>query len=311
VNDSRSAPPTGVASAGAAAQRAAGHLPASAVLLIVGAVGCFALLDAAIKLLTKSYPVPVLVFARYLVQALALLVWAGPTLGAGLLRTSQPRLQIVRGTVIAVSSLCFFSALTWLPLADATAINFGTPVLVVLLAVVFLDERITRARGLFVVAGFSGMLLIVRPGASIFHGAALLVLASATLYAVFQILTRKLSGDDPRVTLFYPALCGTVLFALVLPFVEHRFVWSWPHAALLVGGCLLATLGHFMFILAFQRAPASAITPFTYMQLVFAIALGFAVFGDFPDALTLAGIAIIAGSGLALAWHERARPQSA
>ncbi len=287
--------------------RSPGHLPATAVLLIVGAVGCFALLDACIKYLTRSYPVPVLVFARYLVQALALVVWAGPALGPGLFRTAQPRLQIVRGTLIAISSLCFFTALQWLPLGDATAINFGTPILVVLLAVVFLNERITPARWAFVAAGFAGMLLIVRPGASILHGAALLVLFGASLYAAFQILTRKLRRDDPRVTLFYPALCGTVLMALVLPFVEHRFDWSWPHALLLVIACLLGTVGHFMFILAFQRAPASAITPFTYMQLVFAVALGFGVFGDFPDAFTLAGMAIISGSGLVLAWHERRR----
>ena len=285
--------------------RAAGNLPATAALLIVAAVACFAMLDACVKYLSRTYPVPVLVFARYLVQAIALVVWAGPPLRLGLLRTAQPRLQIFRGTFIAVSSLCFFPALRWLPLADATAINFGAPIVVVLLAVFFLNERMSPPRWAFVAAGFTGMLLIVRPGASILQRAALLVLLGACLYAVFQVLTRKLRGDDPRVTLFYPALCGTVLFALLLPFVDHRFDWSWPHAALLVIGCLLATLGHFLFILAFQRAPASAITPFTYMQLVFAMALGFGVFGDFPDGATLAGMAIIAGSGLLLAWFER------
>ncbi len=293
----------------ALAPRAA-HVPPAAVLLIVAAVGCFAMLDASIKFLSHSYPVPVLVFARYLVQALALVVWAGPALGLGLLRTAQPKLQIARGTLIAISSMCFFTALQWLPLADATAINFGTPILVVLLAVAFLGERMTSPRWAFVAAGFTGMLLIVRPGASVFQGASLLVVLGATLYGVFQIMTRKLRGDDARVTLFYPALCGTVLMALVLPFVEHGFVWSWPHVALLVVGCLLGTLGHFMFILAFQRAPASAITPFTYMQLGFAIALGFAVFGHFPDALTLVGIAIIASSGVLLAWVERRRASS-
>jgi drug/metabolite transporter (DMT)-like permease len=272
---------------------------------MIAAVACFAMLDACIKYLTRDYPVPVLVFARYLVQALALVVWAGPALGMGLLRSSHLRLQIVRGSIIAVSSLCFFTALRWMPLADATAINFGTPILVVLLAMFFLNERITPPRWAFVVAGFTGMLLIVRPGVSIVQGAALLVLLGASLYAVFQVLTSKVRTDDARVTLFYPALCGTIVLALVLPFVEHNFTWSWPHALLLVLACLFGTVGHFMFILAFQRAPASAITPFTYMQLVFAIALGYGIFGDFPDAFTLAGMAIIAGSGLLLAWHER------
>jgi drug/metabolite transporter (DMT)-like permease len=283
------------------------HLSGTAVVLIVAAVGCFALLDTAIKILVRTYPVPLLAFIRYAVQALALVVWAAPSLRLGLFKTAQPRLQIVRGTLIAISTLCFFTALQWLPLADATAINFGAPVLVVLLAVFFLKERLTPARVAFVVAGFCGMLLIVRPGASILHGAALLVLVGAAFYAIFQILTRKLRGDDPRVTLFYPALCGTVLMAIVLPFTEHRFAWSWPHALLLLVACLLGTLGHFMFILAFQRAPASSITPFTYMQLVYASALGYVVFGDFPDAFTMSGMAIIAGSGLLLAWIERPR----
>ncbi len=277
------------------------------MLLVVGAVACFAMLDACIKFLVRTYPVPVLVFVRYLVQALALIIWAGPALRLGLFRTAQPGLQIIRGTLIWISSLCFSTALRWLPLADATAINFGTPILVVLLAVVFLNERITPARWAFIAAGFVGMLLIVRPGASIFQGAALLVLLGAALYAAFQIMTRTLRGDDPRVTLFYPALCGTTLMALGLPFVDHGFDMAWPHAVLLVIGCLFGTVGHFMLILAFQRAPASAITPFTYMQLVFATALGFAVFGDFPDAFTLIGMTIIAGSGLLLAWFERRR----
>jgi len=308
-NDNRSAPPLRAEASSGAGQplRAAAHVPAAAILLVVGAVACFAMLDTCVKFLLRGYPVPVLVFFRYLIQALALIIWAGPALRFGLFRTAQPALQIVRGTLIWISSICFFTALRWLPLADATAINFGTPILVVLLAVVFLNERITPARWAFVAAGFVGMLLIVRPGASIFQGASLLVLLGAALYAAFQILTRKLRREDPRVTLFYPALCGTLLMALVLPFVEHDFEWSWPHASLLVIGCLFGTVGHFMLILAFQRAPASAITPFTYMQLVFAIALGFAVFGDFPDAFTLVGMAIISGSGLLLAWFERRR----
>jgi drug/metabolite transporter (DMT)-like permease len=307
LNDDPSSPRCADTPGAAHASRALPHVPARAILLVVGAVACFALLDTCVKFLVRTYPVPVIVFVRYLVQALALIVWAGPALRLGLFRTAQPGLQIVRGTLIWISSICFSTALRWMPLADATAINFGTPILVVLLAVVFLNERMTPARWAFVAVGFVGMLLIVRPGASIFQGAALLVLLGAALYGAFQVMTRKLRREDPRVTLFYPALCGTTLMGLGLPFVEHDFEWSWPHALLLVIGCLFGTVGHFMLILAFQRAPASAITPFTYMQLVFATALGFAVFGDFPDAFTLAGMAIISGSGLLLAWFERRR----
>jgi drug/metabolite transporter (DMT)-like permease len=283
------------------------QVPPSAVLLIVGAVGCFAILDAMIKFLTQRYPVPLLVFARWGIQAAAIVIWSGPTLRLGLLRTAQPGLQIVRGVVLIASSLCFVNALKWLPLADATAVNYSTPILVILLAVAFLGERMTPQRWAFVAAGFVGMLLIVRPGASMLQGAALLALAAAAFYGVYQILTRKLRGDDPRVTLFYPALCGTIVMSVLLPFVEHAADMPWPHVAMLVAGGILGTVGHFLFILAFNRAPASALTPFTYLQLVWAMLLGWIVFGDFPGRYSLAGMAIIAASGLLLAWHERRR----
>jgi drug/metabolite transporter (DMT)-like permease len=283
------------------------HVPASAVLLVVGAVFFFSVADAIVKYLTQWYPVPLLVFARHVPQTVATILWLAPKMGWGLVRTTQPGLQVLRGSMLVGSSLLFISALRWLPLADATAINYTTPIVVVLLSVWLLQERMTRARWAFVVAGFVGMLLIVRPGASIVHGAALLVLCCAGFYAVYQILTRKLRGEDPRVTLFYPALCGTSLMMVVLPFLDYQVDMPWTHVVLccLFGG--IATLGHFMFILAFQKAPASALTAFTYAQLLWAVLLGWVVFGNFPDGFSLAGMAIIAASGLLLAWHERRR----
>jgi drug/metabolite transporter (DMT)-like permease len=240
-----------------------------------------------------------------------MVLWLAPKMGWNLLRTAQPGKQIARGTVLLVSSVCFVNALRFLPLADATAINYTTPILVVLLSVAVLGERMTRARTAFVVAGFAGMLLIIRPGASILHGGALFALAGAGLYAAYQILTRLLRGDDPRVTLFYPALCGTVLMLAALPFLDHSASMPWIDIALIVLTGILGTAGHFLFILAFQRAAASALTPFTYVQLVWAILLGWLIYGQFPDALTLTGIGVIAVSGLLLAWHERRRARGA
>lgn len=283
------------------------HVPLSAVLLVVSAVACFTVSDAIVKFLTQRYPVPLLVFARFGVQTVATFVWLAPTLRGGLLRTPQPGLQILRGTVLLGSSLCFVNALRWLPLADATAINYTTPILVVLLSVGLLKERMTRSRWAFVAVGFAGMLLIVRPGASILHGAALLALGAAGFYAIFQIVTRKLRAEDPRITLFYSGLCGAVLMTLLLPFLDYRADMPWAHIGLVVSFGAVATLGHFLFILAFRHAPASALTPFTYVQLVWAVALGWLFYGNFPDGYSLAGIAIIAASGLLLAWHERRR----
>lgn len=286
-----------------------GHspIPLAAVLLITGAVACFAILDGVIKTLAVKHPVPLLVWARWGFQVLAMLIWLAPTMGTGMVRTRQLPMQLVRGVLLLGSSLCFMTALKYLPLADATALNYMTPTIVILLAVVMLRERMTRARIGFVLAGLAGMLMIVQPGAEMMKGAAIFALGSAVCYSFYQITTRMLAGDDPRVTLFYPALISTLLMTLVWPWFGSRIELSWPDVALLALIGVLGTIGHFLFILAFQRAPASALTPFTYLQLVFATLIGWLVYNTFPDALTLAGMALIAGSGLLLTWHERRR----
>ena len=283
------------------------HVSTEAILLIVGSVLCFTLLDTITKFTTRLYPVPVLIWARFAVQLLAMLVWLGPSMGIRLLRTRRLPMQLTRGLVMLLSSFMFVSALRVLPLADATAINYSTPVLVILLAVVFLHERMTLARGLFVVAGIAGMLLIVQPGSEVLQGGSLYAIGGACCYGTYQILTRKLAGENPRVLLFYPALMGTIVMTALAPAFKWPEHMPWQHVALIVLGGLLGTLGHFLFILAFQHGPASALTPFTYMQLVWATLLGWFVYGDFPDALTLVGMAIIAVSGLLITLHERRR----
>src|SRR4029078_5051655 len=131
-------------------------------------------------------------------------------------------------------------------------------------------ERLTRSRMAFVVAGLTGMLMIWQPGAEIFQGASLLALCSAGCYAVYQITTRMLAGEDPRVTLFYPALIGVAIMTLVWPWFGSEISVGWVELARKLALGVLGTIGHFLFILAFQRAPASALTPFTYVHLVFA-----------------------------------------
>jgi drug/metabolite transporter (DMT)-like permease len=283
------------------------HVPLSAALLIVAAVAAFSVGEAAAKFLTASYPVLLLVWARYAIQTGVLALWLGPQMGMRLVRTPRFKLQVIRGAVLIASSLCLFNALRALPLANAVAIVYCTPVLVVMLAVVLQKERMTRSRWAFVITGFVGMLLIVRPGTSILQSGALFALGAAALYAVFQILTRQLKDEDSRVMLFYPALCGTLVTSpLVLLLVESIAI-PWKHVGMIGVMGALGTAGHFLFIRAHQHAPASALTPFTYTQLIWSTALGWLLFGQFPDRFSLIGIAVIAGSGLLLAWHERRR----
>ena len=287
--------------------RAHVHIPPSAVFMIVGAVACFSVLDGVIKSLSARHPVPLLVWARWGFQVLAMLLWLAPKMGVGMLRTRHLRMQLLRGVLLVGSSLFFMTALSHLPLADATALNYTTPTIVIILAIVFLNERLTPARLAFVVAGLAGMLMIVQPGAEIFKGTSLYALGSAACSAVYQITTRMVADEDPRVSLFYPALVGTLLMTFVWPWFGSRIDVAWTDVAWLAGIGVLGTIGHFLLILAFQRAPASALTPFTYIQVVFATLIGWLAYGDFPGMLTLAGMALIAGSGLLLTWHERRR----
>ena len=283
------------------------HAPTSAILLIVASVLCFTILDTITKFTTRHYPVPLLVWARYAVQLVAMLVWLGPSMRLSLLRTKRPRLQLFRGVLLLASSLFFVNALRSLPLAEVTALNYTTPIIVVVMARLILGERLTPTRIAFIAAGVAGMMLIVRPGSDIFRGAALFGFGAALFYASYQITTRMLADEDPRVLLFYPAILGTAIMSLLAPGFDWPASMPWTHVLLIVCGGLFGTIGHFLFILAFRHAPASALTPFTYAQLVWAMLLGWLVYRDFPDALAVAGMAVIAGSGLLTTMHERRR----
>jgi len=251
--------------------------------------------------------VPLLVWARYSVQFVAMLVWLGPGMRLDLLRTGRLRFQVFRAILLLASSLFFVTALRSLPLAEATALNYTTPIVVVLMGRLILGERLTQARIAFVAAGVVGMLLIVQPGTDVFHGAAIFGLAAAVFYACYQITTRMLAGEDPRVLLFYPAVMGTLIMSALAPGFDWPASMPWTHVLLIVCGGLVGTLGHFLFILAFRLAPASALTPFTYTQLVWAMLLGWILYRDFPDEYRIAGMAVVAGSGLLMTLHERRR----
>jgi drug/metabolite transporter (DMT)-like permease len=282
-------------------------MPLSAVLLIVLASACFTSVDVTVKHLSQRYPVPLLVWARWGVQALLMLAVLGPKLRWNLVRTDRLALHILRGAVLVASGTCFFSALKYLPIAEATALNYMSPILVTLMAGWLLGEKLTRPRWAFVIAGFVGMLLIVRPGTEVLHPAAFFALAAAALYATFQILTRKMAGESIMVLLFFPGLVGTVLASVVVPFFHYQAWYPVSDVLLFLGIGIMGFIGHLLFIRAFQVASASAIAPFTYMQLVWSTLAGWVVFGSFPDGWTLSGIVVIAGSGVVLTWYERWR----
>lgn len=277
------------------------------IALHLGALLLFVAMDTLLKLLTARYGVPQLTWARF-VFGLLFVASALLLLGGRLpWRSRAPGLQAIRSLCLAISNLLFSSALVHLPLAEVTAIGFASPLLTVALAAVWLRERVGARRWLGVGIGFAGVLLALRPPfltGQPLPAAAFLPLGTALGFAVYQILTRRLAGiDDPRTTMLHTSLAASFMCSALQP-----LAWAWPSPGdwgLFVALGALGGLGHGLLVLAYARAPASLLAPLTYSQLAWAIAAGALVFGDWPDATALAGMAVIAIGGVLVALPDR------
>lgn len=278
------------------------------IALLLLAMLAFATFDATAKFLSTRYPVPMLVWVRYTLPCLLLAVWFGPRQGRRLIATGHPGLQILRGFLLLVVTAAGMTAVRTIPLAEATALLFISPLLVTLLAGPLLGERVPRIVWLATALGFVGVLLIARPGASFDPLGLALMLAAAVSFAGYQLLTRRLaSSDRSLVTLFYTMSVGAVAMSTGLP-LFWTAVTPTPLHLLLIGSLgLWGMLGHFLLIRAFTHAPASILSPFLYFQLVWASLLGWLVFAQLPDGLTALGIAAIASAGIWLALAQRPR----
>lgn len=287
------------------------HHPLRGVLLMLAAVFFFALLDATSKTLAATYPVPFLAWARYGVHCLLMVLFLGPRLGRGLVTTRRPALQVLRALLLVGVTASMMAALRAMPLAETTAVVFVTPLLVAILAGPWLGEKIGWQRLLTVGIGFLGVLLIARPGGELNLAGIAWALACAACYTVYQLLTRQLSPTENTLTmLFYTALVGTLAMTLATPWFGPIPAISGRDWLLLCAMGLLGGSGHFLLIAAFRHAPASTLSPFLYVQLLWATLLGWLVFGHLPDAWAAAGMAIIAGSGLWLALAQRREQQA-
>ena len=272
------------------------------ILLFVLALFLFATLNASAKYLTTFYAVPFLVWARYAVHLAFMLIIVAPSQGFALIATKRPGLMIFRGMLLAGVTLLGQTAFRVLPLAETTAIVFVTPLLVALLAGPLLGEAVTRKSWLATLTGLAGVVLITRPGSDLDPYGVACALGAAVCYALYQLLTRKLSPSEPPLRqLFYTALIGSITMSLILPPYWPDSVPSFNQAALIAGLGLCGGTGHFLLIRALRETPASVLSPLLYVQLIWATLLGWLVFGDLPDAWATTGMAVIGASGLSLA----------
>lgn len=275
------------------------------IALMCGAVACFACLDAMAKYLGGHMDPMQVVAMRYVSAFLLALIFSNPFTRPGILKTARPRLQLIRGLMMLLTTIFNFLAFRYLQLDEALAIMFSTPFLVAILAGPILGEWVGWRRWTAIAVGFFGVLVVIRPGLGGMHWAALLSVASAIFYAGYAIATRMvMRHDSSETTLLYANVVGVVIMLPVLP-----FVWTAPPSGfdliLLLGVGAFGSAGHFLLILAHHRAPASALSPFMYTQLLWAVTFGYLVFNNAPSRWTLAGAAIVVGSGLYLLYREQ------
>lgn len=264
---------------------------------MMGALLCFVGMDALIKAATVWLPVLQILWARFVVHLLCVALALKLTGRRVLPVSNRPGLQAVRSLVLAVCNLTFTAAIAFIPLAEATAINFIAPLFVLVLSGWWLKEAVGWRRWATVAIGIVGVLIILRPGTGATHPAAFLVLVTAVLFAVYAVMTRLLARhDDAMTTIFHTGLAASAVTTLAVP-----FVWVTPPAigiAQLVVIGALGSFGHYLMILAYAAAPASLLAPFGYTQLVWASLFGWLVFADVPDLPTILGGCVIALGGV-------------
>ncbi|HUZ64860.1 MAG TPA: DMT family transporter [Acetobacteraceae bacterium] len=279
--------------------------PLRGIALIVAATICFSLSDTLAKYLTSGLPAVEIAWVRYVVFTL---LAACPLIFSGRsgIRVRSPGLQVARGLGVVGSAVLFILALAHLPMAEAATVSFASPLLITVLAIPLLGEVVGFRGWMAVLAGFAGVLIVVRPGTGGFHPAALLVVLSSLCWSLAMILTRKMAGTErPAATLLWTAVTGLVVLSLLLPFSHAPLGPRQLGLAIVLG--LVAATAQWLAVLAYRHAAASVLAPLSYGQLIWSSSFGYVVFGSIPDGWTVLGAVIIVGSGLYTVRREWAR----
>ncbi|MEM7069048.1 MAG: DMT family transporter [Pseudomonadota bacterium] len=289
---------------------------ARAMAIMIAAMLFAPVMDAIAKILATQHQMsPAMVtFSRFLVQSVFLFTFLGVAWARGVLPIYFSGLNLVRGMLMGLAAMLFFTAVKYMPLADAISIFFVEPIIVMLMSAVFLGETVGWRRLAAAVVGFAGAIIVIRPSFELFGYVSLLPLCTAFLFSVYLILTRKLGGnDDPLIMQSFAGIGGVIIcsgimvlgtslgavdFAFTFP--ENLQTWS-----LLLGIGLFGIASHLLLVIAFSMAPASVLAPFQYIEIVSATILGYFIFGEFPDAIKWVGISIIVGSGIYIFYREQ------
>lgn len=283
------------------------YRPWLGIFFMCVACSLFPIQNAFVKLLTGIYPFQEVVWVRLSVHLVLMCIVFLPRRGLALLRTRAPIQQVICSASLLGSTVFFFSSAKYVGVTEAIAISFVAPLVVTFLAWPVLGERITFVRLAAVVIGFMGVMIVIRPGSSVFQWASLMMLASAIFYAIYQIVVRRVAAvDSPATTAFYCALGCTLATSLFV-----LFYWktpaNWRDLAMMVSLGISGGFGHYCVARAFSYAPANLIAPLNYTQMIGSVVVGYLMFAEVPDVYTWIGSAVIIGAGLLVGWNSRPR----
>ncbi|MEO7826840.1 MAG: DMT family transporter [Allosphingosinicella sp.] len=268
--------------------------------------------DALVKSMAGAWPAPAVAALRYAFGAAGLALYVALSHGRAGFVMPRAGLQVGRGAAVALATLCFFLGVMAMPLADATAIQFTSPILTALLAPLVLGERTHRTTWIATLLAFAGVLVVLRPNLLEIGPAALFPLGAAFGMSWLMMLNRMTAGAAPVMVMQFllAAVAAPLLVAAAILFHLAGYEAGWPApevVAKCLGVAVFATLGHTLIFAAVARASASLVAPMTYVQLLVAAALGWLWFGDALDSATFAGAALIIGGGLLLWRAQRVR----
>ena len=285
------------------------HVPL-AILYMVSAGALFAISSATSKWLVATYPVGEVLFTRALVSLIALGAFILPVRGLAVFRTKRPRAHLMRAVSQSTSQTLLMLAFSLMPLASATAINFSAPLFATLASIVFLREHVGAARWLALAVGFFGVVIVTHPGTDTFQTGALFAVFNAILFGTVTAGVRGMTRTESTETLTMHQLSiTTVIFGLMLVL---GFIMPTGHdAGLMLLNGLTNAVGQYWWTRSLHLAPTAAVAPFQYLSLVWALIIGFAVWGDVPTITLVIGSAIVVGSGIFLFWHESRRAMAA
>jgi len=278
------------------------RVPLAIVFMLVATI-LFAGSSALSKWLVAAYPIGEMLFVRAATALIGSSLVILPLTGLAVFRTKRLRDHMVRGISQSCAQTFLIIAFSLMPLASAVAINFSAPLFATVAAVVFLKETVGPVRWGALIIGFLGVLLVTSPGVDTFQTGSLFALANAILFGTVTVGVRGMTATESTETLtMYQMVILTAVFSVALPF-------GWVTPTLPDWGAMVANglgnaLGQYLWTRALHLAPTSAVVPFNYFSLVWAIMLGFLVWGDIPSVALLAGSAIVVGSGMFLLWHE-------